>query len=331
MRSLLRFYIVTSVLFLTGCTSIGSHILSNPDIYLSNSQFEDIDLARFDIEKRQYCEIDTSQCTAYLYAKAYEKQDFPEDADVHYTIHAMGNGVENEIYFSMDTDNFGKYQGTAILIHGFGGSKEAMVFTSIFFRAMGMDVIALDLFGHGESTQDFAFGAKEHQLYSNLLDSQLHQNVLTENSPQTPVIVVAHSMGALPAAKLLQQSDKVDGAILLAPMVQFDKAIKHYLAYKSQTLNKLFADNLHDITREALQNADIAIESTNILHSLNQINKPTLLINSDVDSVSPTDYFFGLQNPNIQQINFEGRSHPSLISFGNEDVAVFENWMRENF
>ena len=313
-------------MFASGCTSLGSHVLSHPNIYLPEANLMDVAPDELGFETKTYCADKAPDCVDYLFAKAYQKDDYKPDAKIFYNLHSSGNGIENQISFSTGPADFQRFNGTAVLLHGFGGNKEVMMVTSFYFRSLGMDVVALDLFGHGESKRGFAFGAKEHELYVDLL-RQLHQ----QTPLAAPIIIVGHSMGALPAANILNHSDLADGAILLAPMIRFDQAAKHYLDYKSPLLASLLSDNLPQIVELALKNQDVSISDTDIRQPLQTINKPVLIINSDLDSVSPVEYFSAIQNKSVQLTVFENRSHPSLMAFDKDDTSTLEVWLMTNF
>lgn len=312
-------------LLVMSCTTIGSHVLNNPRLYLASGAVANIDLERFGVEKSSYCSNSKATCIQYLFAEAYQEQDFSDGEYVQYTIHATGNGLENRVAFKRSNEDFNRLRGTAVLVHGFGASKEAMVFTSIYFRALGFDIIALDLFGHGDSDQEFSFGASEHTLYSELLSS------LASSSLQQPMIIVGHSMGALPSTKVLALSEHVDGAILLAPMIRFDLAIEQYLAYKNATVHRLFEEKLEDIVNLSMLQRNVDVTQTDITRLLKTVAKPVLLINSDVDSVSPVEYFSDIDNQSINKQVFNSRSHPSMISFSTDDTALVEAWLKQHF
>ncbi len=316
---------LVGALFVTGCTTIGAHIISNPDTYLA-SHFQDIDLQRFDTEKRTYCLNLEPPCIKYLYAKAYQPAKFTDNTNVYYTVDASGNGVTNRFTYTATPEMFNRKQGTAILFHGFGGKKEAMLVTSIYFRALGMDVIAVELFGHGESDRDFVFGAKEHGIISRLIE-----HIDSTASLTKPVIAIGHSMGALPTANTMLESGEVDGAILMAPMTRFDDAATFYLAYKSPLLNRLFSGHLDDIVSAAMKKKNISPTETDISEIISQTTEPTLIINSDVDTVSPPDRFAHLDNELIQVEVVKGRSHASLIAFDEYDATTVETWLANNF
>lgn len=317
--------LIVSALLLTGCTSIGTHILSNPKIYLSDSGFQNIDLKRFDIEKNELCILSDSECIKYLYAISYQPEEFPEHANVHYTIDATGNGVTNNFTYKAAATTFNRVKGTAILFHGFGASKEAMLALSIYFRSIGMDIIAVDLFGHGESTRDFALGAKEHEVFSSLISEINAKQALVK-----PVIAVGHSMGALTAAKISLDSKIVDGAILLAPMIQFDDAAEFYLAYKSPMLNKMFSEHMGEIVSAVMEDKSVSPLETNTSLIIKETHKPTLIFNSDVDTVSPAEQFTFQSNDVVQTEVLTKRSHSSLIAFDVEDAKTVEEWLMKN-
>ncbi len=317
------FLVLVGLLWLSGCTSLGSHVLSNPSTYFSENLLplapEDLN-----IETRQYCGADSQSCYSYLYAKSYKPTDFPEGGNVFYNIHAVGNGVENHISYRAMAAGFNRINGTAVLIHGFGGSKEVMMATAIYFRSIGMSVVIPDLHGHGDSQQPFVFGAKEHTSINAIL-RQLESNADLKG----PVVAVGHSMGALPATNLLVASEYVDGAILLAPMTRFDQSSKAYFAGKAPVLNRFLASSMDEIVATSMAQAGVTLADTDIASKLAGVSKPVLVVNSDVDAVSPPGYFAHLHQGSLQVVKFPQRSHGSLIAFDNEDSGVIENWLMQ--
>ena len=326
LKKLLILIICISSLF--GCTSIGTHILANPKVYLSDSRSENVDLERAIAEKRQFCQTDVTECIDYIYAEAYKPSNFREVENVRYTIDATSNGVTNNFTYSATPEQFQRMSGTVILFHGFGAAKEVMLTTAVYFRALGMDVISLDLFGHGESKRDFVFGAKEHATVNKLINEI---ETGADNKLAKPIIVVGHSMGALPATNVLLESGYVDGAILLAPMTRFDRAAKFYIADKNPIVDKLFSSSLDDIISTSMNQAGVSLNDTDVVQKIKNTTKPTLIINSDVDSISPVGSFLQAKNQFVQFAVAEGRSHPSLLAFDNVDAALVELWLSINF
>jgi pimeloyl-ACP methyl ester carboxylesterase len=296
--------------------------MTHPNVYLSDAELINTSPEDLGIERRSYCPSAQSKCMQYLYAKAYQQEEFSAGSNVYYNVHTSGNGIENSISYSAESSQFNRYKGTAVLLHGYGGSKEAMMVTSIYFRSIGMNIIALDLFGHGESEYDFSFAAKEHELYTKLI-----ADVASSNKLSQPIILVGHSMGALAAANTLLSSSDADGAILLAPMIRFDLAAKHYLAYKNTTLNSMLSEHLDGIVSKALQDQKVTLAETDISHKIANVGKPVLIINSNVDSVSPSEFFSNIENEYVELEIFDNRSHPSLITFGDKDVELIEGWL----
>lgn len=313
--------LIICILVLSGCTNIGSYIISNPDIYLSEAEFINADPEKKGFSKHQFCSIKSDKCVSYLSATSYQPSDFSNGKTAFYNLHSTGNGVENIITHRMTPDTFNRFKGTAVLLHGYGGKKEVMMATAIYFRAIGMDVIIPDLFGHGESKEDFVFATQEHLLLEELLTE-----LEGRKSKFEPIVVVGHSMGALPATNLLF-SEKVDAGILLAPMMRFDLAASQYLPYKAPMLNKIFASHLDNIVEQAMKEANVTLPETELLKNVNKTSKPILLVNSNVDSVSPPDYFSAISNENVIKVTLKGRSHSSLMVFSEKDADIIEGWL----
>jgi len=137
---------------------------------------------------------------------------------------------------------------------------------------------------------------------------------------------VGHSMGALTATNLLS-SKYINAAILLAPMMSFELAAREYLPYKSPLLNKLFQNQLGDIVNQTMINAKVTIQETDLLYKLKGTEKPVLLINSNIDTLSPPAYFSSIQNEQVEKVLFKNRSHSSLMVFGSNDISEVEHWL----
>ncbi|MCW8108971.1 lysophospholipase [Alteromonas ponticola] len=314
----LNFYMFFVVLS-SGCTTIGSYVLSNPDVYLSEAEFIKAAPEEIGFTRSEFCSPDKKECIPYITAPPYHADDFPTNGSVYYNLHAIGNGVENTVTHRMTADTFNRFKGTALLLHGYGGNKEVMMATAIYFRAIGMNVVIPDLFGHGESNETFVFAAREHQILSKLL-GQL------ANEIEGPTIVIGHSMGALTASNLLS-SEQVDAAILLAPMMRFDLAAKKYLPYKAPFLSRIFSDHIDDIIIQTMKNASVTLDETDLLNNLTNTRKPVLLVNSNIDSVSPPSYFLSDANSQVTQLIFKNRAHSSLMAFDKQDSSKIEKWL----
>jgi esterase/lipase len=304
----------------SGCTSVGSYIISNPDIYLSEAEFIKAEPEEIGFTKHEFCS-QKKVCIPYLTAPPYFSEDFQTGSSVYYNLHAIGSGVENTISHTMTPDTFNRINGTAVILHGYGGNKEVMMATAIYFRALGMNVVIPDLFGHGESNEKFAFGSREHHLLF-----QLIRQMTDKKENKELIVVVGHSMGTLTASNLLS-SEYVDAAILLAPMMRFDLAAKEYLPNKSPLLSRFFSKHIDNIVTHAMEDASVTLKETDILINLNESNKAVLLVNSNIDSVSPISYFLPVKNKQLTKLIFENRAHSSLMVFNKEDSSKIEKWL----
>lgn len=315
MIHIVRLLVLAALVFLNGCTTIGSYVVSKPSVYLSEAEFISAEPEKIGFEQRKYCTKNTRVCLPYLFALPYQTTDEP----VSYHLHSFSNGVENNVSYRMTPDQFQRFNGTAVLVHGYGGNKRVMLATAMYFRALGMKVIVPDLFGHGDSEQSFQFGAKEHLVLTELLE-RLSQN--------EAVLVVGHSMGALPASNLLN-AKPVKAAMLLAPMMRFDLAAKEYLPYKSPSMASLFSSHLDEIIQYSLSEAKIQLADTDLRTVLQKSEKPVLMVTSDSDPVSPTEYFSVVNKTNITRIVWQNRSHSSLMLFDSKNAEAIETWLAQ--
>lgn len=300
---------------LTGCTTVGSYIIKHPDLYLSEAEFVSTDPEKIGFSRQKYCDETEGACIQYLYAEPFQATD----KAVFYNLHSSSNGIENKISHRMTPDTFNRYRGTAVLVHGYGGNKKVLIATAMYFRALGMKVVVPDLFGHGDSEQAFQFATKEHKVINSLI-----KTLKTDE----PILALGHSMGALPASRLLK-SEQVDAAILLAPMMRFDLAAKEYLPYKSPMLASVFTSSLSDIVTESMQDAQVTLAETDIIAPLERTKKPILLVTSDSDPVSPSPYFEAVASPKLTHLVWPKRSHSSLMLFDGKDAKILEQWLTD--
>lgn len=76
-----------------------------------------------------------------------------------------------------------------------------------------------------------------------------------------------------------------------------------------------------------MADASVTIDETNMLNILTETEKPVLLINSNVDSLSPPAYFSTVKNNVVEKVVFKDRSHSSLMVFGSDDTGYVEKWL----
>ncbi len=75
MENFTKLLAVTLYIFsLSGCTSIGSYVMSNPGIYLSEAQFIKAKPSDIGFEKHTFCSFSTTQCITYLTAESYQAE-----------------------------------------------------------------------------------------------------------------------------------------------------------------------------------------------------------------------------------------------------------------
>ena len=303
---------------LTGCSSLVAGIISTPSSYPLGSPSQSP--AELGYQSRRHCQGEI--CIPYLLAAPYQADDPQSPPRIRYTLESEANGVESRVHYGAERAQYGRASGTVLLLHGYRASKEAMISPSLYYRALGMKVILPDLFGHGDSRQPMGFGAKEHQVLGDLLDTLDRQNQLTP-----PVLVVGHSMGALAASYLADTQEKVDGALLQAPMGRFDRAAASYFPYRYPTLSKLVPDSLIvDGAQRAVESAGLTLEHTDLRPFLGRTRVPVLIFGSEVDSLAPYSELESLAGDAVEVRLRPGRNHPSLMLFSQEDAGLFEQW-----
>ena len=180
------------------------------------------------------------------------------------------------------------FQGTVLLLHGFGASKEFMANSALYFRFLGFRVIAPDLLGQGESGGQLSFGIKDAAVLDELMAQQALQDA--------PIYVLGNSLGSV-AATYLTTRRKTDGLILLAPMPRFDRAAVSYIKNYSPLLAWwLTGNSIRDGAIQALAQAQVELQQTDIKPLIASLQTPVLILASPEDPVAPYADFSDLQS-----------------------------------
>lgn len=107
--------------------------------------------------------------------------------------------------------------GTILFIHGLCGRKERYIGAMNHFCQKGFRCIAMDLRGHGDSVR-----SEEERGYTNQVgykgivsDIRSVTSYIKSTHPDSPLFIIAHSMGSLAARSYIKEYDQsIDGLIL---------------------------------------------------------------------------------------------------------------------
>ena len=120
--------------------------------------------------------------------------------------------------------------GTVIVLHGLSANRRIMMYLSLEFAGHGLQVYALDLPGHGDSTDAFSF-VKAAECATAAVESLSHSGKIDASK----TIVAGHSMGA---AIAIGMADRIPlaGTIAIspAPMVLPKRMPSNLLVFSGQ-------------------------------------------------------------------------------------------------
>ncbi|MEP4484985.1 MAG: alpha/beta fold hydrolase [Halioglobus sp.] len=300
---------------LAGCSSAVSSYISGQQSFEYDPIISRETLAQQGFSKSEFCSAVTGSCLSYLAATPLSDKH-----KLRYQVSIRANGKEELNQLEIQRNDINCYSGLVVLIHGFRASKEFMVNSALYFRFLGFDVVIPDLLGHGESSPGIRFGIEDSRVISELLD-ELETN-------EKALIIVGNSLGAVAATELPSLRNDIDGLVLQAPMVVFDDAVANYMDAYSPILSSVIpASSVKSGAVEALGNAGLEIEQTDITAALANGSTPTLILVSNSDSVAPPDSFKQLSSDLITVVEFSGRSHPSMSVITQQDNEVIRGWL----
>lgn len=315
---LLRLFAMVLVMnFLSGCASyIASRIETPNRTSIVNTGSSFISLG---IYEDSFCSAKNAQCMPYLFSTSApcRKSD---------TINFKGN-VSNSPFGSFnkvvdfDMKDLPEYRGLVVMAHGFQSDSKSYVLMSLLFNCLGFDVVAVDLMGHGHSTQSLGYGVNDSELLTEFL----------AQVPETagPVILVGHSMGALAVVRAASASNNVTGLYLLSPMDRFDTAAVGVAESTMPFLSSFVPDSqIRKGATLALQRANIDLSETDMLSLLQEVTVPTLIYGSSEDAISVLHHQNSLTAPdNVEVVYGEKENHISVLFFDDEQLKHFLYWL----
>lgn len=271
----------------------------------------------FDIARREYCDPQIG-CVDYYYgANKANKQKLSINNNAHFTDTPYSTSLH------VDKSEVPKLAGSVVLIHGFRGSKDWSLMSAAYFQFLGFDVYILDLLGHGDLEAAKGFGVLDAQYIQRFIVSQL------DNAK--PIIAVGYSMGGLVATSLLQNKT-VDGAILQAPMTQFDDALLGYFKDRKPWYSFLLSANtIVNGANNALEEVGLSANETNIINLLKTNTSPLLIFSSTIDSVAPHSTFAPFQNAYNKVIKIDNVKHAYMSMIGQAEHREIIAWLNKYY
>lgn len=316
---------VVSTLLMSCAAVVEERLSMRPTAFTLEGDTE-ASLRNLQLNSREFCLPFLGGCTGYLYGKPYSTEAESSDGmfeklkfDFSFDV-----GDRTEDYqLKLERENVSSQRGTVVLLHGYGGDKSTMGVTAAYFMFLGYHVIAPDLLGHGESTTDqMGFGVRDAEMISALLDS------LPQRETPGPLYLAGLSMGTVAAAHVAKQRDDVDGLILFAPMAPMDEATNAMLELWFPRMSKLMpTESIREGVIGAMQRQEIALADTDLQQLLPQLEVPTLMIASDMDTVAPYERYLPLESAERKLVMTPGRHHITVGIIDNELHQHISAWL----
>ena len=211
-----------------------------------------------------------------------------------------GNKVEIRGWL-MRTDNEtkgGKPKGsvtaatTLIVLHSLGGTRQDVLKFSLPFLKVGVNLVLVDLRGHGESGGEFfTYGAHEAVDISGLIDELEHRG-LGES-----VAVMGVSAGGAVAIAAAARDDRIDAVITLGTFADLEETI----AAQTPMLPAFWRRR---VVGRAEAIAQFEVEQASPIRNIAEVRVPVLLMHGDRDAYIPPE--------NAEQL-FEAAAGPKEI------------------
>jgi pimeloyl-ACP methyl ester carboxylesterase len=206
-----------------------------------------------------------------------------------------------------------------VFVHGGGSNRDSKFFQALdFYRAInarGVSVLTLDLRNHGESDGDgkgLKFGASE---YADVLAAI---EWLDEKSPRTPVLAMGKSMGGATVIHATEHGARLDGLVLLDPVLDTQSAL----------INGIWAGSgiprflLTPAVRAAVSQYDLPQGHIDALELATGLDLPILIIQDPDDPVTVAEFARELASRNRHVTLWEA---PGIDSM-NEKIVWKGRW-----
>lgn len=303
-------WIAAAALLLSGCASMVSNITTHPGHKGPYLALTPGILAKLHIQDAGPCQ---APCIAFD-----RGQPWPQ----------AGSGPTPTLQLEIDSDPprhdqvtaaQSQLTGTAILLPGYGESRQDMLAWAVYFQSRGFHTLVPDLPGQGATgIDDFSFGVRDASYLAPWFQAQ---------GTPGPVIVVGHSMGAI-SATYLAKTIHADGLVLLAPSSPFLEATQGAAHFFFPTLSRwLPASSLGSGLADALHTMGISNAQTDLRPLLAAMTQPVLVMSASHDGVIADDWPATLQGPALTQRTFARDNHFTLALPTQEKRQQLDLWL----
>ncbi|WP_284219555.1 alpha/beta hydrolase [Agaribacter marinus] len=305
------------MLFVSGCVNIVKVGIVGAESFPISPSVTTQVKSEFDVETRQFCDPELDCYHYYFLPNKARKQTLEMHHNASFTDTTYSTSL------LVERQGLPTFTGSVVVIHGFRGSKDWSLMTAAYFQFLGFDTYVFDLLGHGELKTDKGFGVHDVRYIQRFIETNIDTT--------KPIIAVGNSMGGLVATSLTHEKI-ADGAILQAPMTQFDDSLEGYMKDKKPWYKAFLSDEtIRSAANKALYDAGLNAQQTNTIDILKKSNSPFLIFASNVDSVSPYAAFSPLHSNNIEVVEIDKLEHAYMSMIGEFEHEKILAWLSANF
>ncbi len=216
----------------------------------------------------------------------------------------------------------GTIRGTVVLLHGRGGLKENMLTIAQRFVAAEYRCIVYDARAHGVSGGVYTtYGHREVGDLSRVLDQV--ESILKKRGEETGTIFgFGVSLGAAVLLQSLEQEDRIQAAVAVAPFANFHQQVLHW---SRRTAFQNLPDWISDgVCKVAGWRAEFDPFSIIPIDGAANSSTPIFVVHGTKDEVIPIAdsraIFDSLKNPNRQWREIFSGYHGNVLAEGGDDL-----------
>lgn len=197
---------------------------------------------------------------------------------------------------------------TLIMLHGIGSFKETFLSPAEYLTKKGIQVVAIDLRGHGQSRGEFCtFGEKEKR------DVQALVSWLLARDSTQRIGIFGNSLGGAIAIQALELDKRLQFGIIESTFHDLEKVVEEF----GQNYSGIRSERLSRSTLEkAAKIADFKPFDIKPYRSAERVSQPVLVVHGDKDSTIPPEFgrvnFEHFASPKKEWILVPGAKHRGL-------------------
>ncbi len=216
-------------------------------------------------------------------------------------------------------------RGCAILAHGFGQNRLAMVPQAVLFRKLGFDVVLFDQRRFGRSTAKYgSFGYLEGKDVACIVEW-----VKNRCGEDAKVVVCGVSMGAVSVMNALRYTDKIDYCVSDCGFARFRQG--YFFVYNR--LIHIPNPFLIPIALKKAQKLGIPLDQDNPVEAVTASDVPICVVHGDQDTAVSVECAYELKavlrNPKSRVEIFPGREHGYAICDHEKYYEMLRDFLKD--